>query len=177
MTTTLFRTRRGCRLACIAMVLGTASAAHASAPPTLTANGIALGFTLTSIVTGFSPDNSSYNVLGSAVNSDGNIIVNVARQGMNYVFRNLDNQTPADALSSTSFSGLAARVRLCERKRLGFGERGRARQAQQRRLGGGDLLQHSRQPGTLDESRDRTLVRREPPDRHQCERRGAASTT
>lgn len=84
------------------------SAAYAGAIPVLTANGISLGFTLDVIVSGLPPDTSSYDVLGSAVNSDGNIIVNVAQARKNYVFRNQNNQTAADAISSTSYSGFAS---------------------------------------------------------------------
>jgi hypothetical protein len=87
-----------------ALALGV-SVAYASAPPTLTAAGIAKGFTLSTVVSGFGPSNSSsFNVLGSAVNSDGNIIVNVHSLSKNFVFKNLDNQVQADALGSSNFS-------------------------------------------------------------------------
>lgn len=95
------------KAAAAALTIG-ASAAYAFPVPTLTAAGISLGFTLTTVVSGFNDVGGSYDVLGSAVNSDGNIIVNVAREGKNYVFKNLDNQTPGNALSSTSFGGFAS---------------------------------------------------------------------
>jgi hypothetical protein len=82
-----------------------ATAAQASPPPTLTAAGVSLGFTLSTVVSGFGPNNgSSFNVLGSAVNSDGNIIVNVAGLGKNFVFKDIDNQVQADALGSSTFA-------------------------------------------------------------------------
>ena len=94
------------RLTAAAVTL-VASAAHAYPVPTLTAQGIALGFTLNTVVT-LSDFGGSYDVLGSAVNSDGNIIVNVAREGKNYGFKNLNIQTAADALGSVSFGGFAS---------------------------------------------------------------------
>lgn len=85
-----------------------ASTAFAYQVPTLTAAGSSLGFTLDTIVSNLPGNGSSYAVLGSAVNSDGNIIVNDAANGTNYVFKNVNNQTAADALSSTSFNGFAS---------------------------------------------------------------------
>ena len=65
-------------VATVATLIGT-SAAQAGAPPTLTSAGIALGFTLNTIVSGLPTNNgNSYDVLGSAINSDGNIILNAA---------------------------------------------------------------------------------------------------
>lgn len=82
-----------------------ASVTYASAPPTLTAAGSAMGFVLSTVVSGLPPSNSSsFNVLGSAINSDGNIILNNSGTATNYVFKNMDGQTVADALSSASFS-------------------------------------------------------------------------
>lgn len=91
-----------------AFALG-ASSVYAGPIPVLTANGTSLGFTLDTIVSGLPTFNgNSYDVLGSAINSDGNIILNNASTGTNYVFKNLNNQTTADALSSTSFGGFAS---------------------------------------------------------------------
>lgn len=105
MNSTVFSVRR-VAMAALSLIAGVA---HASAPPTLTADGSALGFSLTTVVSGFGPsDSSSYDVLGSAVNSDGNIVVNVSRLGKNFVFKNIDGQTQADALTSSSFSGFAS---------------------------------------------------------------------
>lgn len=83
----------------------TVLAAPAYAVPTLTAAGIARGFTLSTIVSGLPGSTTSFAVLGSAVNSDGNIVLNDAGNNRNYVFRNINNQVAADALSSTPFSG------------------------------------------------------------------------
>ncbi len=101
---------RSLRMGGAAFFLGISLTAQASSPPTLTAAGIGLGFTLDRIVTGFgsTPGGSGYDVLGSAVNSDGNIIINVAGERKNYVFQNLNNQTPANALSSVAFGGFAS---------------------------------------------------------------------
>lgn len=95
------------RVAAAALTLG-ASTAYAGAPPTITAAGIAKGFTLSTIVSGLPGNGNSYDVLGSAINSDGNIILNNAATRTNYVFRNVDGQTAVDALSSTSFGGFAS---------------------------------------------------------------------
>jgi hypothetical protein len=74
----------------------------------LTPAGIADGFTLSEFVSGF-PNNFSIGPLGLAVNSDGNVIVNDNTQavggGLNYVFKDTDGQTVADALSSTPNPG------------------------------------------------------------------------
>lgn len=93
------------RIAAAAVLALGAAAAHAGPPPTLTAAGISLGFTLNTIVSGLPTSNgNSFDVLGSAINSDGNIILNNSSTRTNYVFRDLNNQTAVDALSSTSFS-------------------------------------------------------------------------
>jgi len=98
-----------CRGAVAAVFAIGVTAAHAGAPPTLTVQGIALGFSLNVIVSGLPTNNgNSYDVLGSAVNSDGNIILNNASTGTNYVFKDLNNQTAANALSFTTFSGFAS---------------------------------------------------------------------
>lgn len=89
--------------AAAALALG-ASVANAVVP-TLTAAGIAKGFTLSTIVSGLPGYGRSYDVLGSAINSDGNIILNNSATQMNYVFKNMDGQTAAAALSSVSFGG------------------------------------------------------------------------
>lgn len=95
-------------IAIAAIGLGAASA-QAGAPPVLTAAGISLGFTLDTIVSGLPTDNgNSYDVLGSAINSDGNIILNNSRTQTNYVFRDINNQTAADALGTAPFTGFAS---------------------------------------------------------------------
>lgn len=81
------------------------SAAFAAPIPTLTTQGVSLGFTLDTIVSGLPTSSYRYAVLGSAINSDGNIIVNDSANKTNYVFKNTNNQTAADAISSTPFNG------------------------------------------------------------------------
>jgi hypothetical protein len=70
---------------------------------TLTAAGIGDGFTLTVFASGFAQD--GLGPLGIAVAPTGNVIVDNFGNATNYVFANLDGQTPGSALSSTSFSG------------------------------------------------------------------------
>jgi hypothetical protein len=69
----------------------------------LTAAGVADGFTLSEFVSGFT--GGSVGPLGMAVNSDGNVIVNNFPTGLNYVFKDIDGQTVAAALSSTPNPG------------------------------------------------------------------------
>lgn len=94
--------------ALFALGLGTA---EAGAPPTLTAADTRLGFTLNVIVSGLPTTNgNSYDVLGSAINSDGNMILNAAANtggGRNYVFADVNNQTAANALEHAD-TGFAA---------------------------------------------------------------------
>ncbi|HUP05578.1 MAG TPA: PEP-CTERM sorting domain-containing protein [Caldimonas sp.] len=99
-----------CAVAAALLALGLGSA-EAGAPPTLTVAGTNLGFTLNVIVSGLPTTNgNSYDVLGSAINSDGNIILNAAASngGHNYVFHDVNNQTAADAISSVAYSGFAS---------------------------------------------------------------------
>lgn len=85
------------------------SSAQAYQVPVLTSDGSGLGFTLSTIVSGLPSGNgSSYDVLGSAINSDGKIILNNAATGQNYVFNDVNGQTAANALSVTPFSGFAS---------------------------------------------------------------------
>ncbi|MEQ1600648.1 MAG: PEP-CTERM sorting domain-containing protein [Methylophilaceae bacterium] len=91
----------------IALIAGalSASTAFANPIPTLTAEGIKLGFTLDTVVSGLPGNSNGFAVLGSAINSDGNIIVNDAFNTTNYVFKNVNNQMATDAISSAAFSG------------------------------------------------------------------------
>jgi hypothetical protein len=85
------------------------TAALAGSPPALTTDGTNLGFNLSTIVSGLPTNNgNSYDVLGSAINSDGNIILNNASTGQNYVFSDVNGQIAANAISSTPFSGFAS---------------------------------------------------------------------
>ena len=85
---------------------GMASTASAF-PLTLTAAGTGLGFTLSTVVSSLSGGTPNCcNVLGSAVNSAGQIIVNNAGDGRNYLFANVDNQVgPGAAISSSQDFG------------------------------------------------------------------------
>ena len=97
------------RIASAALAMGAAASANAGAPPVITQAGIDLGFTLSTIVSGLPSFNgSSYDVLGSAINSDGNIVLNNASTRTNYVFKDVDGQTAANALSSTPYGGFAS---------------------------------------------------------------------
>jgi hypothetical protein len=88
------------------------TAANAGPPPALTTDGTNLGFTLSTIVSGLPTSNgNSFDVLGSAINSDGNIVLNASRDSggaRNYVFSDVNGQTAANAISSTPFSGFAS---------------------------------------------------------------------
>jgi hypothetical protein len=62
------------------------------------------GFKLSEFVSGLGAS-SGVGPLGMAVNSDGNVIVNDAVGSLNYVFKDVDGQTAAQALSSTPNQG------------------------------------------------------------------------
>lgn len=78
-------------------------------PLQLTSDGVSLGFTLNTVASALTvqPNGTPNccNVLGSAVNSDGTIIINNSSAGKNYLFNNANNQTLADAVSSASDGG------------------------------------------------------------------------
>ena len=76
------------------------SAASAQASLVLTSAGVNDGFSLSTFASGFSSTGAAVGPLGIAVNSAGNVIVNSAGDGRNYVFSNSNGQTPATALSS-----------------------------------------------------------------------------
>jgi hypothetical protein len=80
--------------------LGIATESHAFL--TLTAAGVSKGFNLSTVVLGIN-GNTPFccNVLGSAVNSDGNIIINDAAHGTNRVFADVDNQTAANQIGAS----------------------------------------------------------------------------
>jgi len=75
-----------------------AVASPAQAAIVLTQSGIDSGFSLASVVTGL----QGSIVLGSAVNSDGKIVVGDIGTGKNYVLNDVNNQTIGQALSSTN---------------------------------------------------------------------------
>lgn len=88
--------------------LATVSSVQAYPVPVVTSDGTTLGFTLQTIVTLPDVSGGGYNVLGSAINSDGKIIINSAASSTNYVFNDSNNQTTPNAISSVSFNGFAS---------------------------------------------------------------------
>jgi hypothetical protein len=88
----------------VALLALSSFAAPAHAVLTLTADGLNLGFSLSTFATGF-PGGGGPGILGMAVNSDGRVIVNSTNEGRNYVFNNVDNQTVANAVSFTAHQG------------------------------------------------------------------------
>ena len=91
--------------AAIASILVAPAVAHAVL--TLTADGVNLGFTASTFVSGL-PDVAFLNQgpFGLALTGNGNVLVSDYANSTRYVFSDVDNQTPANALASvTSFSG------------------------------------------------------------------------
>lgn len=77
-------------------------------PIVLTQAGIDKGFSISTVVSGMAGGSGTPSccyVLGSAVNSDGKILLNNAGDGNNYLFNNADNQGKADAISHASNPG------------------------------------------------------------------------
>jgi hypothetical protein len=89
----------------VALVLALTAVTPARADLTLTTDGINLGFTLSKFITtvGFN-GNGCCGPLGLAVNSDGNVIVDVSNLQQNYVFNDVDGQTLGTAISHTPFA-------------------------------------------------------------------------
>jgi hypothetical protein len=81
---------------------------------TLTSDGIADGFTLTTFVSGLptssssSTSNGCCGPFGTASTSSGNILVDSSANGKVYVFTDTDGQTPGSALSSSPFASFAS---------------------------------------------------------------------
>jgi hypothetical protein len=107
----LTRTVRTALPVAAVIVVTFASLAEAQVP-TLTPAGQSLGFELDTIVSNLPTNNGrSFDVLGSAINSDGNIILNASQNtggAGNYVFHDLNNQSAANAISFVPFSGFAS---------------------------------------------------------------------
>jgi hypothetical protein len=85
-----------------AAALSMAMPAPATAALTLTAQGQALGFTLSTFASGLPSPCCGYAAWGSATLSNGRIVMNgynQAGQTVNYVWSDVDGQTPATALS------------------------------------------------------------------------------
>lgn len=77
-----------------------ATSAHAAL--TLTQDGIDLGFSLSTFVSGYNFGN--YGPLSQAVASNGNIITGSVGDGKVYVFKDVDNQTLGSAVVSTPYT-------------------------------------------------------------------------
>src|SRR5947208_86380 len=86
--------------AIVATVFTSTISAHAGM--IVTPAGAALGFSLTSFVTGFGA--GSLGPLGLAVAPNGNVIVDASNLSANYVFADVDGQTLASAISHTTFN-------------------------------------------------------------------------
>ena len=92
----------GGSLAVLAMAASLAATAPARAALVITPAGSTLGFSLTTFASGF--PNNGLGPIGLAVNGAGNVIVDDVSNLTNYVFHNVDNQTVANAISSTPFN-------------------------------------------------------------------------
>jgi hypothetical protein len=98
------------RAALSAVLFVFALGGEASAQLTLTPQGKADGFTLTEFVSGFPVASgglpASYGPFGVAVNSDRNVIVLSGADDVNYVFKDVDGQTLANALITAPAPGI-----------------------------------------------------------------------
>ena len=97
--------------AALAAMLATTAPAHATL--TLTADGVNLGFTASTFVSGL-PQIITEGPFGLALTGNGNVLVSDVANGTRYVFADVDNQTPANALftvpSSSSAQGYASGI-------------------------------------------------------------------
>src|SRR5256885_12685988 len=95
--------------AATAWMLATMAPAHATL--TLTAEGVNLGFSASTFVSGL-PQIITEGPFGLALTGNGNVLVSDVANGTRYVFADVDNQTPANALfsvpSSSSAQGYAS---------------------------------------------------------------------
>lgn len=92
-------------LAACAVTLGVSLPAHAIL--TLTVDAVGLGFSLSTFAT-LNPGNTGFGPFGVAVASNGNVIVSNYPTSTRYSFANVDGQTTATALSSTSSNSSTA---------------------------------------------------------------------
>jgi hypothetical protein len=90
-----------------ALILSCAAAALLAGPAhaqlTLTPQGIADGFTLTSFVSGYN-FGATYGPLAEGILPDGNVITGSMGDGKIYIFKDVNGQTLASAVSATSYS-------------------------------------------------------------------------
>uniref|UniRef100_Q01T41 Ice-binding protein C-terminal domain-containing protein n=1 Tax=Solibacter usitatus (strain Ellin6076) TaxID=234267 RepID=Q01T41_SOLUE len=82
------------------MIFANAKIAKAIA---ITPAGAALGFSVSTFVSGFGVAGFGVGPLGVAVESNGNVLVDASNLNQNYVFSDTDGQTLAGAISHTSF--------------------------------------------------------------------------
>jgi len=71
---------------------------------TITPAGTALGFSVSTFVSGFGVAGFGIGPLGVAVESNGNVLVDASNLSQNYVFSDVDGQTLAGAISHTPFA-------------------------------------------------------------------------
>lgn len=99
-------------IAAVALLGVSVSTPSQAFPLTLTPAGIADGFTLNSVISGLNGNNPGCCfVLGSAVNSAGQIVLNDASTGVNYLINNANNQVGVAAtLSSVANPGFPTAI-------------------------------------------------------------------
>jgi hypothetical protein len=92
------------RKSVFAIALGAlALCGSAHAQLALTADGIADGFTLTTFVGGYN-FGATYGPLAQGILPDGNVVTGSMGDGKIYVFKDVDNQTLASAVSATAYT-------------------------------------------------------------------------
>lgn len=85
----------------VALALLACGASSSQAALTLTADGIANGFTLTTVVSGFY---GGYGPLGEAMLPNGNFITGSYADAHLYIFKDVDGQTLTDAVSALPYT-------------------------------------------------------------------------
>lgn len=88
-----------------ALLSGLASASPSHAALTLTSAGVADGFGLSTVVSGFS---GAYGPLAEAILPDGNFITGSYATGSLYVFKDVDGQTLSSAVSAIPYTNQTA---------------------------------------------------------------------
>jgi WD40 repeat protein len=94
--------------AILAAGLIAAGSTPARAVLTLTADGIADGFTLTTFLSGYSGFSGTYGPLAQGIAPDGKVITGSRIDDRIYVFKDVDNQTLASAVSATPYTFLTS---------------------------------------------------------------------
>src|SRR5450755_3677172 len=96
----------------LAFVAGLATTDTAHAQLTVTPAGAADGFALSNFVTGM-PSDTTFDPQGAGpfgvtANNAGQVVLNSYANSTNYLFNDVSNQTPANAIGSTHFAGFTA---------------------------------------------------------------------